>query len=290
MPVLNASLQDRSGFFSAGEYDLLQAASACFGGWENLDTNIRPTGTARCCGRSTTTRHFGGDAPPAGRRARSLAVRVEERRSASRSHPSSFGSDRRRSSRSTSDTGSTDGGAADQRWAGSPRSAATRAAKTSTPLHVRDLHAARQRRAAVRQPVPRRRSCSVSRPDGQPLATGSTATRTCRSAPARSSNCSERGTWVRLEGSTSRNHDMTTGDPRGAAKRLSVGLNGQIARNTTIGLNVYADRAPVGFPGDRAGVADAIDPARGPLDPDRVGARRQQPTAATRAGARHGHR
>jgi cell division septation protein DedD len=57
------------------------------------------------------------------------------------------------------------------------------------------------------------------------------------------------GPWVRLEGSSSRSHDLTSRfmTPRTA---VSLGLNGQIAPHTTLGLNVYADRAPVGFPGD----------------------------------------
>jgi hypothetical protein len=54
---------------------------------------------------------------------------------------------------------------------------------------------------------------------------------------------------MRLEGSTSRNEDLATGIfvPRAA---VSVGLNGQLSRNTMIGFNTYVDRAPVGFPGD----------------------------------------
>jgi hypothetical protein len=55
--------------------------------------------------------------------------------------------------------------------------------------------------------------------------------------------------WLRVEGSTSRNEDLATGIlvPREA---INLGLNGQIARHTTIGVNVYADRAPIGLPAD----------------------------------------
>src|SRR4029079_19659528 len=57
------------------------------------------------------------------------------------------------------------------------------------------------------------------------------------------------GLWLRVEGNATRNEDLVSGAlmPRDA---FTVGLNGQLAAHTTIGLNVYADRAPIGAPGD----------------------------------------
>src|SRR5919197_4173630 len=54
------------------------------------------------------------------------------------------------------------------------------------------------------------------------------------------------GLWLRLEGTASTNRDRLTGllAPRQA---LSVGFNGQLTSQTTIGLNVYADRAAAGL-------------------------------------------
>ena len=59
MPVLNASLQDRSGFFSAGEYDLFKRVRV-FGGWETSTPTSDPTGTALTRPVATTNRRFGG--------------------------------------------------------------------------------------------------------------------------------------------------------------------------------------------------------------------------------------
>jgi hypothetical protein len=52
------------------------------------------------------------------------------------------------------------------------------------------------------------------------------------------------GLWLRIEATGSRNRDRLSGLllPRNA---LNAGLNGQITRNTSIGVNVYVDRAPV---------------------------------------------
>jgi cell division septation protein DedD len=49
--------------------------------------------------------------------------------------------------------------------------------------------------------------------------------------------------WLRLEGTASRNTDFLTGTfvP---GQSIGLGLNGQLTRQTTLGLNVYADRAP----------------------------------------------
>ena len=59
MPVLNASLQDRSGVFTAAEYDLVERVRL-FGGWETLDTNINPSGIALQRPMAATNRRFGG--------------------------------------------------------------------------------------------------------------------------------------------------------------------------------------------------------------------------------------
>ena len=59
LPVLNAFLHDRRGVFSAGEYDLFNRVRM-FGGWETLDTNIDPAGTALNRPIAATNRQFGG--------------------------------------------------------------------------------------------------------------------------------------------------------------------------------------------------------------------------------------
>ena len=59
LPVLNAPLQDRSGVFVSGDYDLVRRARV-FGGWESVATNINPSGTALLRPEATSDRGFGG--------------------------------------------------------------------------------------------------------------------------------------------------------------------------------------------------------------------------------------
>ena len=50
--------------------------------------------------------------------------------------------------------------------------------------------------------------------------------------------------WLRLEGIAARNQDMIT-DLLVARESYNVSVNGTVARNTTIGLNMFAERSPV---------------------------------------------
>ena len=61
----------------------------------------------------------------------------------------------------------------------------------------------------------------------------------------------DRGLWLRAEVQTSRNIDLLTDRDR-PQQTFSFGLNGEIARNTAVSVNVYADRlnALDGAPGD----------------------------------------
>ncbi len=76
LPVLNASLQDRSGIFTAAEYDVLSRLRL-FGGWETVDTNINPYGIAQLRPEGTVDRGYGGARVQVGGRS-SMTVRVED--------------------------------------------------------------------------------------------------------------------------------------------------------------------------------------------------------------------
>jgi hypothetical protein len=58
----------------------------------------------------------------------------------------------------------------------------------------------------------------------------------------------KRGLWMRAEGLASRNIDLVTDRPL-PQHTFNFGLNGEFLRNTTIGLNIYADRLPHGATG-----------------------------------------
>ena len=243
MPVLNATLHDREGVFSAGEYDFFNRVRL-FGGWERIDTNIQPSGTALLRPVSNATRSFAGvRLRVAGRT--SLSIRREEGDRVSRPV---FSLDPLTPIGSVSDTGAL-------------------SAELQTSLGRLTAFGRFTRRENVDSTFT---SSTFTQDDGAAqfflnLSRGTqlfgvaTLTKNQAQDGAESTflqvsaggqqQIFKRGLWLRVEGTGSRNEDVTTGlmTPRNA---LSVGLNGQVATNTTLGLNVYVDRAPVGFPGD----------------------------------------
>ena len=241
MPVLNASLQDRSGIFSAGEYDLFGRLRV-FGGWETLDTNIRPTGTALGRPMATANRQFGGVRVRITGRS-TLSVRIEDGGRVAR--PPVLGSIATLFA-STSDTG-------------------TMTAELQTTIGRLSAFGRYSRRESVdsaftsatydQHDTGAQFFLNLSRATqlfgiatltNNRFASGTAGSYLQVSAGAQQ-EFFKPGLWLRVEGSTSRNRDLTTGVlvPR---EGLSAGLNGQIASHTSIGFNVYADRAPAGLP------------------------------------------
>ena len=243
LPVLNASLLDRRGIFSAGEFDLFSRVRL-FGGWETIDTNIRPTGDALQRPTATTTREFGG-------------VRV---RLASRSTFSLRFDDGDRASRpaaatpfstipfTSSDTGS---------LTAELQSSIGRLTAFARHTRRENVDSAFSSATFTQHDSAAQFFLNLSRTSQlfgiatltqQRVATGTGSSYLQVSAGGQR-QVFRSSLWLRLEGSTSRTQDLTTGllTPREA---FSVGLNGQIARNTTLGVNVYADRAPTGVPAD----------------------------------------
>lgn len=243
LPVLNASLHDRSGLFSAGEYDLLSRLRV-FGGWETLDSNIAPTGTALNRPIAETNRQFGGVRLRLTGRSL-LSFRVEEGGRVAR--PPAVGSPAALFA-SSSDTGS-------------------RTAELQTGIGRLTAFARHSRRESVdsvftaatydQEDTTAQFFLNFSRETQlfglamftkNRLATGGGGSYLQFTAGAQQ-QLFRPGLWVRVEGTTSKNREFTTGVlvPREA---VSVGLNGQLTSYTTIGLNVYADRAPIGVPNE----------------------------------------
>lgn len=241
LPVLNASLQDRSGIFSAAEYDVLGRVRL-FGGWETLDTNIHPTGIALQRPMATISRRFGGARLRLAPRT-TFSLRVEDGGRVSR--PPRLGSLAALFA-STSDTGSTT--AELQTSAGRltafgryTRRNSVDSAFTSSTYTQHDSAGQLYVNLSRRTQLFGSATLTSNR-----LADG-TGNSYLQVSAGGQQQLFRPGVWLRLEGSTSRSQDLVTGllVPREA---LSAGLNGQIARNTTVGFNIYADRAPVGLP------------------------------------------
>jgi cell division septation protein DedD len=244
-PVLNASLQDRRGLFAAGEYNVLSRVRV-FGGWETLDTNINASGTSLLRPQATTDRGFGGVRVRVGTRS-SVSVRVEDGGRLSR--PILQGLPQAAHVPTTSDTGVL-----------SAELQSTRGKLTAFGRYSRrdNVDSSFSSSTFAQQDAAGQVFLNLSRQTqlfgvatltNQRAASGSGSTFLQLTGGAQQ-QVFRQGLWLRVEGTASRNRDLTTGllAPRDA---LNVGLNGQISPQTTIGFNVYVDRAPVGFPSEK---------------------------------------
>jgi len=240
LPVLNASLQDRKGLFAAAEYDVFSRLRL-FGGWETLDTNIRPAGTSLLRPAGTIDRGYGGVRLRVGERS-SFSLRVEQGDRLSRPVvPGLVAS----LAPTTSDTG-----AVSAEWQTNVRklTAFGRYSRRENVDLSNTVGTFTQHDSSGQVFLNLSRSTQ--------LFTVATLTHQSRLAGGGSTYLQlsgggqqrifTPGLWFRIEGSASRNRDLLSGVlfPRNA---LSVGLNGQLTPQTTVGVNVYVDRAPIGF-------------------------------------------
>lgn len=247
LPVLNASLQDRQGLFAAAEYDVLPRVRL-FGGWESIDTNINAAGTSLLRPRGEADRGFGGVRLRAGTRSL-FSLRVED--GGRVSHPVVSPLAEARLSRTTSDTGvisaewqsTVHGVTAFARY--TRRENIDSAFATST---FTQHDSAGQVFATVSQ---RTQLFGVATLTTQHAKSGEGTTYLQISGGGQQ-QVFRQALWLRVEGTASRNRDLLSGlmAPRNA---LNVGLNGQITTHTTVGLNVYVDRAPMGLPSEGNG-------------------------------------
>ena len=244
LPVLNASLRDRSGIFSAGEYDLFGRVRV-FGGWEQLDTNIQPTGTALDQPMAKTTRQFGGFRLRLASRS-TFSARIEDGGRVSR--PASTSAPLAGLFNSTSDTGSI---TAELQSSLGRVTAFGRYTRREAVDSAFSTASYTQHDSAAQLYVnlsQRTQLFGVATLTHNRILDGAGNSYLQVSAGGQQ-QLFQRGLWLRVEGSTSRMQDLTSGllVPREA---LSVGLNGQLSQHTIIGFNVYADRAPAGLPTD----------------------------------------
>jgi hypothetical protein len=246
LPVLNAILHDRSGIFASADYDLAAWARA-FGGWETVTTNIHPTGTALLRPEASANRGFAG-----------IRVRVP--------------------GRSTLSFRFEDGGRVAKPVTGYPVVNGVLATESDTGAYSADWQMSRGRLTALAR-ASKRDNIDVTNGIGtfsQRDAAGQVffnvshqrqifggvtiGIQNARTADNTYLEVSgglqqqlrEQSLWMRIEATASRNHERFTGllFPRNA---LNAGLNGQLTRYTSIGVNVYVDRAPVGITPGQSG-------------------------------------
>jgi cell division septation protein DedD len=238
LPVLNAPLQDRSGVFASGEYDVFSRARL-FGGWESVDTNINPYGVALLRPEATANRGFAGARVRVATRSM-LSFRVED--GGRVATPVLTIAPLNGFVRTVSDTG-----AVSAEWQTGFRTVTAfgRFARRNN-LSVSGVGSTFTQSDASGQAF-----VNLSRQTQ--LFGGSTVTRQ-NDISGRGSTFVQlsaggqqkvlgQGLWLRVEATGSQNRDRSSGilSPRSS---LAVGLNGQLSRNTSIGLNVYVDRAP----------------------------------------------
>ncbi len=235
-PLLNYPLVDRETAFAAGEFDLTRHVRL-FGGWERFRTNLDPSRAASARfaqPESTGDRGFGGVRLHLGGRS-SLSVRVEE-------------GDRRSYRIGITDAVQSDTGVA------------------SAELQTQFGPLTTFLRLSRREQVATNDGENYTQDDGtgqifvnvsrrvQLFGTG-VATRTLRADGGGTTfyqfgggtqvQLPKRNVWFRAEALAARNVDLFTQNLV-ARESLDLGLNGQIARNTTLGLSLHADRLPPG--------------------------------------------
>ncbi|HEX5473680.1 MAG TPA: SPOR domain-containing protein [Vicinamibacterales bacterium] len=236
-PVLNAPLQDRSGAFAGGEYDLFSRMRV-FGGWETIASNLEPAGVSLAIPQSTVDRGYAGVRVRMGDRS-TVSVRLDD--GGRDAKPLLDG-------RATiSDTGalsadwqSTNGRASTfLRYSKRDNVDLSNASSTFTQHDgSAQLFFNATRRAQLFGIATVTHTASAS-------GAGNTFVQVSGGGAHQMFGP---GLWIRLEASGSTNRDLQTGllSPR---ESFSVGLTGQLTRNTTIALSVYADRASDGLAG-----------------------------------------
>ena len=233
-PTVNSPLQDRAGQFIAGEFDLVRQLRV-FGGWETFRSNLDAS-AALAAGfqlpRNSGTRQFGGVRTTIGSRS-TMTFRAEAGDRVSR-----FDINRQDIQ---SDTGVL---SADFQTAIGKMNGFFRVARRDNVTSASRAGSYTQRDIAGQFFLRLTQSTQIFA-----LAT---ATRTTDEAGGGNTywqagggtqmQLVAKGLWLRTEGTISRNADLLTRSfvPR---ESLSVGVNGHIAQRTTVGIDVYLDRA-----------------------------------------------
>jgi hypothetical protein len=239
LPVLSQPLADRQTVFAAGEYDVFRRIRL-LGGWEVFRSNLDPQGAADSglpIPRNDGSRGFAGVRVPLGVRS-SIGVRYED-------------GDRRSRYVGASPMRVSDTGVLSSEWQ-----------STFGPINAFLRYARRENVETDNA------TGTYTQHDGSALTFvnvartvqffgSATATRNLLRAGGGynfwqfggggQAQLRGRGLWLRAEGLTSRNLNILS-DRTVPHDRFSLGLNGEIAKHTIIGLNVYADRYSTAAP------------------------------------------
>ncbi|MEX1127571.1 MAG: SPOR domain-containing protein [Vicinamibacterales bacterium] len=235
-PTLNTPLPDRASAFAAGDYELLPRLRI-FAGWQAFTSNLDPDAARRQPQprpETDGTRQFGGLRMRLTGRS-SLTLRAE-------------GGDRRARPLLTGSRSDSDTGAWAAEWYGATGPLTT-TARYSHRKNVDRLNGAgsySQDDASAQIFADLTRSTQVF--------ASALATRTALSGGGNTywqfsgggQTRVNRDLWLRTEATVARNVDLATQSyvPR---ESISLGVNGQLTRHTTVALNVYVDRAPMRF-------------------------------------------
>jgi len=233
LPILNQPLTDRQSLYVAGEYDAF-ARLRVFGGWEAFRSNLDPTPApppVRATTANDGTRGFAGVRAPVGASS-SVALRVEI-------------GDRRSRVVDTGLTSASDTGVMTAEWqtTAGPISGLTRysrrenveAASLAGSYTVDDasghLFLTLKRTSQIFGNIVATRTLSRDGGGSNFLQLGGGG----------QTQMLQRSLWLRAEGTVSRNVDVlnTFVVPQ---QSFNIGVNGEIARNTVIGVNINADR------------------------------------------------
>jgi cell division septation protein DedD len=233
LPIVNQALNDRQTAFAAGELDAF-ARLRVFGGWEAFRTNLDPQlpqSGSRSTPASDGTRGFGGVRTPVGPRS-SVAFRIERGDRRSRTLDAGLNT--------ISDTGvitaewqSTFGAVS-----GVTRYSRRENVESTSLAGSHTVHDASGHLFLTVSPTTQVFGNVVATETAALDGTGSTF---WQAGGGVQSQLLHRSLWVRAEGSVSRDADLlnTFAIPQ---RSINVGLNGEIARNTILGFNVFADR------------------------------------------------
>lgn len=235
LPLLNYPWLDRETAFAAGEFDLTGRVRV-FGGWERFRTNLDPA-RAGVGGvfqpESTGDRGFGGVRLHLGGRS-SVSLRVED-------------GDRRSYRIGVSDVPQSDTGVASaelQTQVG-PLTTFLRLSRREHDANGTGSYTQDDGTAQIFVNVSRRVQFFATALVTRNLLDAGAGTTFYQFGGGTQVQLPKRNVWLRVEALAARNLDLFTQNLV-ARESFDFGLNGQIARNTTVGVNLHADRHPPG--------------------------------------------
>jgi hypothetical protein len=234
LPVINYSLNDREGLFVASEYDLFRRVRV-YGGWESLATNLDPgraAGTPLQVPQSSGDRLFGGFRVVVLPQV-SLSLRAEDGGRRTRRTVTGLPID--------SDAGAISSELFGQfgRVSGLLRYSYRDNVETGAEGNYEQSDAAVQMFVNLTRDIQIFGSAGATRN----LRTAGSGSTSWQVGGGGSLHLFRRSLLLRLEGTSVRNEDLLT-DHLGVRDSLNIGVNGNIARHTTLGFTLFADHSP----------------------------------------------